>query len=62
MLNRGDDSEMLGLALCSGTLIYHQTLNRFSVVCPDVTWYHLVIIFCSLETTEILMNAQGVSS
>jgi len=60
MLKRGDDSEMQGLALC--TLIYHQTLNRFSVVCPDVTWYQLVIILCSLETTETLMNTQGVSS
>jgi len=51
---------MLGLALC--TLIYHQLWNWFSVVCRDVTWYQLVIILRSQETTETLMDARGVSS
>jgi len=51
---------MLGLALC--TLIDHQPSNRFSVVCRDVTWYQLVIILRSQETTETLMDARGVSS
>ena len=60
MLTRAEDSYMLGLALC--TLIYHQPSNRFSIVCSDVTWYQLVIIMRSQETTETLMDAQGVSS
>ena len=51
---------MLGLALC--TLIYHEPSNRFSIVCRDVTWYQLVIILRSQETTETLMDARGVSS
>jgi len=51
---------MLGLALC--TPIYHQPSNRFSVVCRDVTWYELVIILRSQETTEALMDARGGSS
>jgi len=60
MLTRADDSEMPGLALC--TLIYHQPLNRFSVVCRDVMWYQLVITLHSEETTETLIDARGVSS
>jgi len=52
--------EMLGLALC--TLINYPPLNRFSVVCRDVTWYQLVIILRSQEMTETLMDARGVSS
>jgi len=60
MLTPADDSEILGLALF--TLIYHQPSNRFCVVCRDVTWYQLVIIFRSQETTETLMEARGVSS
>ena len=60
MLTRADNPEMLGLALC--TLIYDQLSNRFSVGCRDVTWYQLVMIFRSQETTETLMDARGVSS
>ena len=51
---------MLGLALC--TLIDHQPSNRFSFGCHDVMWYPLVIILLSQETTETLMDTQGVSS
>jgi len=60
MLMRADDLEMLGLVLC--TLIFHQPSNWFRVVCHDVKWYQLVIIWRSQETTERLMDARGVSS
>jgi len=60
MLMRADDLEMLGLVLC--TLIFHQPLNWFRVVCRDVMWYQLVIIWRSQETTERQMDARGVSS
>jgi len=46
---------MLGLALC--TLIYYQLLNRFRIVCRDVTWYQLVIILRAQEMTETLIDA-----